>query len=98
MLSLSIKQSESNHYLWVYCRFYLGFVVRHDVTIKVLTTDKIGILVDKLLGLGTLKLNKLEWKAFNEIDPEEKAIDEGIQQGVDLCKHIDRKMGEIISI
>ena len=37
--------------------------------ITILKTENIGILVDKLLALGVYKINKAEWKAFNEKDP-----------------------------
>ena len=77
---------------------YVGFVVMHDVKITIKNTGNIGLLVDKILALDVHKINKVEWQPFEETDAEEKAIEDGITQGTDLCGHINKKLGDIIEI
>ena len=73
----------------------MAFIVKHDVKITIINTENIGRLIDQILALGVYKINSLEWKPFVEIDAEEKAIDEGKQQGKDLCGHLNKKMGDV---
>lgn len=54
--------------------------------------------MDSLLGVGIYQMEELEWKPFLEIDSVQKAIDSGISQATELCRHIGRKIGAILSI
>lgn len=70
----------------------------HGVVVKVYETINVGELVDSLLALGIYQIEELEWKPHVEIDSTEMAIDAGISKGKELCRHINRRMGTLLSI
>jgi uncharacterized protein YggE len=41
---------------------YSGFVVAHEIFLRVKETDGFGKLVDDIMKIGVNKINSLEWK------------------------------------
>lgn len=76
----------------------LGFVVAHEILIKVKEAPLFGKLVDDILKKGVDKIDSLQWKPLEELDGEEIAVEEGIAQAHQYCEKIGMKLSTIISV
>ena len=77
---------------------FLGFVVAHEILIKVKESPLFGKLVDDILKKGVDKIDSLQWKPLEELDGEEIAVEEGIAQANQYCEKIGMKLSTIISV
>ena len=73
-------------------------MVTHQATIKVFNPENIGYLVDSLLKYSQLTLKEFNWLPLNEVDPEEAAVKEGLEQGEDLCQQVGLALIRVIDI
>lgn len=67
---------------------------------KIRKFDSIGKMTDQLLiaGEGLIKIDKFDWEAENEQNPERQAIREGLSDGEEICAKMGLKMKRIVSI
>jgi uncharacterized protein YggE len=66
--------------------------------IRVKEAPLFGKLVDDILKRGVNRINSLEWKPLVEVDGEEIAVAEGIEQANAICKKIGMQLDRIVSV
>jgi len=84
----------------VYLSPHTAFVLSHELTLSVHSTEAVGSLIDSVIAIGgdSLVVREIVWKALKEEDAKLNAIREGREQGDEICKRFGKKLVEIVSV